>query len=241
VSKNENIYDKIQEMFGPLPGSFNILEEQIDIDLQMEYFEYTRKLKKPKNINKTLKKKEILFGTNVDLKKKKRVLAELALLNNTEAYRLIEQYVAKPDPELRNWAILALQEGRMLLESNLLDENQILISTGLGGKGSKLRYFIVLLARAGKKVNALHEKIIRNEVDSLLSKYDSEMEEICFAPNFVTMMVIIPLHITIREMFAKIIDECNIYGNFLQPDFIVTNVKTLSNEEIIHFMNKNPA
>ncbi len=40
--------------------------------------------------------------------------------------------------------MLAFQENKMLLESSLLDENQILISTGLGGKGMKLRYFTVM-------------------------------------------------------------------------------------------------
>ena len=40
--EGENIYDKIQEVFGRIPGHFSILEEQIDIDLQMEYFEVSK-------------------------------------------------------------------------------------------------------------------------------------------------------------------------------------------------------
>ena len=37
--EGENIYDKIQEIFGESPGTLSILEEKVDIDLQMEYFE----------------------------------------------------------------------------------------------------------------------------------------------------------------------------------------------------------
>ena len=34
---DENIYEKIQEIFGKMPAKFSVLEEEIDIDLQMEY------------------------------------------------------------------------------------------------------------------------------------------------------------------------------------------------------------
>ena len=44
--EGENIYDKIQEIFGEVPGTFSVLEEKIDIDLQMEYFEFSRSIKK---------------------------------------------------------------------------------------------------------------------------------------------------------------------------------------------------
>jgi hypothetical protein len=48
---------------------------------------------------------------------------------------------------LKDWAALSLQESRMTLESSLLDENQVIISTGLGGKAKKLRYFAVIAAK----------------------------------------------------------------------------------------------
>ena len=41
--EDENLYDKIRELFGNIPDNFSILEEEIDIDLQLEYFEYSRK------------------------------------------------------------------------------------------------------------------------------------------------------------------------------------------------------
>jgi hypothetical protein len=33
--ENENIYDKLMELFGKIPENFSILEEQIDIKTQM--------------------------------------------------------------------------------------------------------------------------------------------------------------------------------------------------------------
>ena len=68
--EGENIYDKLQEIFGQVPGSFSILEEQIDIDLQMEYFEVSKLVKKELDTSLALKEKDSIF--NPDLDKKER-------------------------------------------------------------------------------------------------------------------------------------------------------------------------
>ncbi len=43
--EEDNVYKKIQEAISSLPENFSVLEEQIDIELQMEYFNYERDLK----------------------------------------------------------------------------------------------------------------------------------------------------------------------------------------------------
>jgi hypothetical protein len=236
--EEENIFDKIQEILGHMPSTFNILEEQIDIDLQMEYFEHSKKL--PRNLNKEeiIRKREDVFVEGVPISNKKDLLVRLASIDHVEAFRTIEKYLKKPDPEIRDWALLALQESRMLLESKLLDQNQIFISTGLGGKGHKLRYFIVLLTRNGTQLSDLQEKVVRSEFTFFLEKVNSELEEIEFHPSFVKLLVVIPLQITIKDLFDRIIAECNEYGGFLQKHFILTNVKHLSNEEILEFLER---
>ncbi len=64
-----------------------------------------------------------------------------------ECYRAIESFIEEAEEALGFLGILALNESRMLLESKILDENQVFISTGLGGKDEKLRYFVVLMSR----------------------------------------------------------------------------------------------
>jgi hypothetical protein len=46
--ENENIYDKLMELFGKVPENFSILEEQIDIKTQMSYFEESKRIKEEK-------------------------------------------------------------------------------------------------------------------------------------------------------------------------------------------------
>jgi hypothetical protein len=234
----ENIYDKIQQIFGQVPGSFNILEEQIDIDLQMEYFEVSKLAKKDLDEASVMKEKEEIFNPERDQVEKKALFAKLASLENVEAYRIIEKYLKDEPPDLRNWAILALQESRMLLESKLLDENQVFISTGLGGKGSRLRYFIVLILKSADEFSEWQTKTVRNELEDILKINDAEIEEIEFTGAYATLLAVIPLKVSLKEVFRKAIEECNKYGDFLRTNFIITNVRKLDNSEILDFLEK---
>jgi hypothetical protein len=238
----ENIFDKIQEILGSLHGNYNILEEQIDIDVQMEYFESSKGIKKTFDVVEALETKNDLFSTEKPISEKKIMISRLASIDNVEAYRALEKYRENPDPELKDWASLAIQESRMLLESSFLDENQVFISTGMGGKGSKLRYFVVFIAKPGKSFNPFCQKIVKSEMEFVFNKYDAEIEEYNFSDNYATVKTIIPLNVQLNEMFEDAVSECNQFGDFLEMNFIVTNVKELSFQEIDQVMesSKNP-
>lgn len=237
--ENENIYDKIQELFGGISGNYSILEEQIDIDLQMEYFNFSKKLNKSITAENILDRREQLFDDQLNNDQKKKLLVQLASLESVEAYRAIEKFVKEMPENLREWGILAMQESRMLLESKLLDENQVFISTGLGGKGNKLRYFLVLIKKGAGGFTEGQKKVISNEFDEILKKHDAEIEELKFDEGFGTITAIIPLNVSIKDIFKTSIAECNNYGNFLKINFIVTNVKKLTVAEIKQFILKN--
>jgi len=124
----------------------------------------------------------------------------------------------------------------MLLESLLLDENHVFISTGLGGKGEKLRYFIVLFGKENSDFTELQKKIIRNEFHIHLKKYNSELEELNFSGSLANMLAMIPMKVIIKQIFTEAIKECNQYGDFLVSNFIITNVKELSFDEIREYV-----
>lgn len=236
--KGENIYDKIQEIFGESPGSFSILEEKIDIDLQMEYFEYSRSVKKDLDEEAVLQDMNEIYKPECTAEQKKKLLARLASVEKVEAYRFIENYLKEGHKEIRNWTILALQESRMLLESKLLEENQVFISTGLGGKGSKLRYFVVLIRKDTGEFPKFQQKIIHNEFEITLKKYDAEIEKLEYLGHYATLLVIVPLKVPLKDAFLEAIQECNQYGDFLRSNFIVTNVRELVMDEIEDFLKK---
>lgn len=237
MEKEENIFDKIQELLGDLNGNFNVLEEQINIDTQLEYFELSTDLKKTSNSNEIFKKKDNLFSTELPLEEKKVLLVHLASMDKVEAYRVIEQYQLSPDPELKDWAIMAFQESKMLMESSFLDRNQVFISTGLGGKGSKLRYFVVFVAKEQQIMEDYQKKVIKSEIEFAAKKKGSILEEINFNGWLTTFKVLIPIQVQFNLLFEEIIEAINQLGDFLDKNYIITNVKELSLQEIKDVLN----
>ena len=182
--EEDNIYKRIQEAISSLPENFSVLEEQIDVELQMEYFNYSRDIKAGFSNELILQHQVDLFDENVPINEKKNLLVLLATQEKVEAFRTIEKYVKNPDPELREWGILALQESRMVIQSSLMDEQQVYISTGLGGKGQNLRYFVVFIARENvAEYSSIQMKLIKNELEFAIQRNDGNIEEIRFHEN----------------------------------------------------------
>jgi hypothetical protein len=179
-----------------------------------------------------LARKNELVDPGVALETKKTLLVQMASVPSPEVYRVLESYANQPDEGLEDWAKMALQESKLLLESHLLDDRQVFISTGLGGKGNKLRYFVVLFNKTGDELQPFQQKVLRDEISYALQRYDSELESLKYTDKYTTMLIVAPITSDIARMFREGIDECNQFGDFLSPDFIVTNMKELSEEEI---------
>lgn len=228
----ENIYDQIQELLGVEENNINILEEQIDSDTQFEYFEHSKNHRNERTEAEVIEMKDLIFDPSTSVDTKKSLLVQLASLNNVDAFRTIEKYLTKPNIKLYDWACMALQESKLLIESKLLEENRILITTGLGGKGLKLRYFIVFFTKTGNDITYFQQNILRKEIAFTLSKVHAEIEEISFSNHLAMLLTIIPIKVNIQNLFHLTIKECNQFGSFLFEDYIVTNMKILEKDEI---------
>ncbi len=237
--EEDNIYRKIQEAISSLPENFSILEEQIDVELQMEYFNYGRDMKSGFSEELIAQHQDDLFNPDVPVEEKKNLLVLLASQDKVGAFRTIEKYAHSPDPELRKWSILALQESRMVIQSSLMDEQQVYISTGLGGKNQNLRYFVVFVGKENvKEYSLVQERLIRTELEYALRNNHGELEEIYFTDNLAIATLLLPVKSDIQSIFTGLISECNQYGDFVRNDIIITNVKRMTVEEIRLFINR---
>lgn len=238
MNDNENLYDKIKELIGKDPGRFNILEDTIDIDLQVEYFEFSKRIATEFDSKWALDQIDLLQDIEFPLDCKKQLLARLATIEDVVAYRAIESYAKNPEKKLHKWSLLALQESKMHLESYILEESQVFISTGLGGKRNKLRYFVVLIARSRKNLTPFQLKIIKEEFPFVMKKYDAEIEEFDSDNYLASFVLLLPIQHSVKQVFSEGIAECNQYGDFLRENCIVTNVKKLSFQEISDFIEQ---
>ena len=126
----------------------------------------------------------------------------------------------------------------MNMESHLLEENQIVISTGLGGREDKLRYFVVLIARNRETLSDIQLRIINSEFSEVLKRYDAEIEDSNASGYLATFQLLLPIQHPVKQVFAEGIEEVNLFGDFLRDTCIVTNVKKLSFEEIEDFIEQ---
>src|SRR5690606_28649815 len=150
-----------------------------DIQTQTEYFEYSHSFDRGELTDEeTMHLGGILHATESKPIIKKKTLALLAHLGTVTAYRQIEKYFVYPDPELKGWAALALQECRMFLESTLLDSSMGFISTGLGGLADRMRYYFLVLPLAGAEFTEEQQKIIDTESKDVAKKLSCIVESV---------------------------------------------------------------
>lgn len=238
--KDDNKLKQIQDAINALPADFSILEEQIDIELQMAYFDLAKDYRSEATDSSLIAKaKEELYSQEVDFEDKKLLLVKLAGLDDVEAFRLIESFHQQAEGEIKDWAVLALQESRMIIQSSLMGEQQVFISTGLGGRGQNIRYFAAMMhAEYGEVFTKTQKKLVASEFRFFLNESEGELEEINFKGSFIMGVFLFPLKKDLHTIFKSFIDECNNYGNFLNEDVIITNVKKLTVRELKKFINK---
>ncbi len=238
--EEKQFYQNIQKVLDDLPDNFSILEEQIDIEVQLKYFELAKDVRSRNLATECFENREQLYSPDVSAERKREILLSIATIDDVKAFRAIEKFVGLAEGEIKQWAVLAFQESRMLIQSSLLDEQLVFISTGLGGKGQKLRYYVVFINKnRGKILNATQQKLLKDEVVFELNQNDGEFESMDFSEGFSTVLVMLPLQSDLKMIFRNIIDECNQYGDFLDDDMIVTNVKVMSRNEILEMLKQN--
>ncbi len=241
MNKAEKKIEDIEQLLAMAGSNLNILEEEVDIAVQKEYFEMINLLSKQREKYTEISKQYLenindLFDEAVSPEIKKRMLVVLATLEDVSVYRTIENF-SKQDTPLKKWAIIALQQSRMLLQSTLLDDPGVFISTGLGGHGSLLRYFCVFFYRQAGELQAFQQNILKNEAETAIHNAQGEIESTEFKTNYAVMLLLLPLKTDLQPLFTGLIDECNQYGNFLHENMIITNVKKLTDEEILQMLH----
>lgn len=237
MEEQNNLYDKLKKMVGDNTANINILQEQIDVKLQMKYFQKARDIKK--NLDKSydyLQDVQLLYDPEIPIEEKQDLVCKLASFDKVEYYRALEKYKAHAEEPMQPWVTLGLQESRMLLESELLDEKQLFVSTGLGGKGSKLRYFVVLINNDNEHYSDVQKELIGKEFEYSIRKNGGEMEEVHFEDKFAMLTCLLPIEKPVQEILSKTTKECNSFGKFIHEHFLITNVKKMSTAEIREFL-----
>jgi hypothetical protein len=241
MKQRDDVFERFRDSFSRLDGHFHVLEQRIPIELQLEYFKYSERMRK-NNVKMTEDEYHVyeqsLSNETLSPEHKKYVLSALAISSNVRAYRLLEEYVQHPDPDVQNWAYMALMESRISLESELLEEKQIYISTGLGGRGEKLRFYVLIVAAGkGEPFREYQRRTLEREFAYYLPMEDCEIERLTIHDTYVELVLLMPVKKDLKVIIDRVIAECNQYGNFVSDQITVTNVKELSVTEVAEIID----
>lgn len=219
--------------------SFHILEELVPIEEQMAYFRYFDRLRRENSPFVRDEEVSVLFSPDETIERKKRSLTLLASIPDVGAYRSIETYHSSPqEPELFNWSAMALVSSRIVLSSDLSGQQQVYISSGLGGHDRKLRFFALFTTRERQILTDLQREIVEREFIFQLQKAEVVIEQFDIKENYFTILMLFPFEKDIKSNLNAAVTECNQYGNFLETRFLFTNVKVLSEKEIDKLLEK---
>jgi len=207
--------------------------EGIDIEVQKEYLNYSDGFDRGQLPEEEIEKiGTILFRPEIPYEQKKKGLTILAHVGTISAYKQLNKFYANADKELKQWSALALQECKMFLESELLEENIGFISTGLGGTRDKLRIYFLVLPINGKRFNQKNHKIIENELSHTAKKLKCEIENFDFQELYTGLTVLIPMDVAVATFIDKGIECCNEYGNFVLEHYYAANTEIPDKKEI---------
>ena len=229
-----NILDKLRAIINKQGiDSFHVLEELIPIEEQMEFFKYFDDLNARKVRFVRDSEIEMLFSPDVSVERKKECLTLLSSIPDVKAYRAIETYQSSPlEPELKNWASIALLGSRIGLDTELSGKPQIYISSGLGGHNKKLRFFTLFISSSLENFTDLQKQIVEREFKFQLEGADVVIESFDIEANYFSILFLFPFKTDVRAILQSAIEECNQYGDFLDSKFLFTNVKVFSDKEI---------
>lgn len=234
MSEQDDLFAKLRQTLDEQGiDSFHILEDLVPIEVQMEYFRYFEKLRSDNLPFIRDEEVALLFSPDASVERKKRSLTLLASIPDVGAYRSIETYHSSPlEPELAHWSSMALVSSRIVLSSDLSGQQQVYISTGLGGQDKKLRFFSLFTTEDREPFTDLQKEIVEREFRFQLEKADIVIEKFETMGNYFTIQMLFSFDMNAKACLDAAVRECNQYGNFLETRFLFTNVKVLSEKEI---------
>jgi len=227
--------DTIDDLFDEIPDRFIIARESIDSNLLKEFYSLLEKIGMTKNNDEIKKDSLELFNSKLSLDMKKEILVKLTGLGTIWAYRQIEKYLKKADEDIKEWAKIALYECQRRVESDLVEEESGIISTGLGGEKNCIRY--VFITKSKYDLTSYADKI-KNRWIEIGQKNKSIIEQIEIERNYIKILCLVPIDIAIGSLIDEGIERINETNeNLLYPDYMVLNTRIPTHEEILKFVN----
>lgn len=224
----KNNKKETQEMMQELSDKFSAVKSEVEITLevQSEYIDYHNKIDIDAYSEAyVIDESEKLFKDGTVESEKKRILFLLGHIATLPCVRIIEEFINKAEGELKQWAVLAFDEGWMFLENEAMGTNTGRIWSGAGGDGDNMRYFFSIRSKSKEPFSDEKKKIIQDGINKAGAELGSVIEVIEFKDDILLASVLIPMEVAVGNMIEKAIRACNAKSKILNSHYYVTNLR----------------
>ncbi|MCL2651192.1 MAG: hypothetical protein FWD60_09250 [Candidatus Azobacteroides sp.] len=233
MTDSDDKYRRLQESLSNIQGQFHVLDTHVSVEKQMAYFRYSENLRKSSTQQPPIEETMLILNSpDASEEEKKYAMTVLAISGDVKAYRALEAYTQHPDENLKDWAGMSFIQAKMTLESELSEKKQIFISTGLGGKGDKFRFFTLFKSKNLVPFSPYQIRLIEKEIPFSINEAQGIVEELKVFDNYFTLIFLISIKANIKNIIEGALTECNQYGDFIDRSFIITNVKIFDEKDI---------
>ncbi|MDR1021763.1 MAG: hypothetical protein LBL94_00565 [Prevotellaceae bacterium] len=227
------------DFFQRYPHKVKVINLQVDMKIQMEYFELLSEVFQGRNAEAlAVIPKENAFNLNLPLDYRKRMLAWLSSSEEVDMLRELEQYEKNCPDDVKGFVSMCVYQCRTNLESALLGEHHAVVASGMGGEGNKVRYFAALITLSGEAWNTTEQHLLREELKLASKALDAVVEQLEFSGKYAKMLILAPITLSPVAVIHSAKDASNALGDFISPQEVVTNVARLSDEELDGILKK---
>ncbi len=224
-----------------LPLKFRVMDISLGVDTQMEFLEMLGKVDESFSHDFFKKNEARLFSPDTPFAELKQLLVHLSMVDSVEAMRSLERYVEQCPGEVKEFAQMAAYQSKLFLEASILGENQVLVASGMGGEGERMRFFVALMSRNRAPLSGAQQQLVQKEVEYQLKQSGATVESVTFEGGYVRIFALIPMRTNVKRLLERCIAECNELGSFMDQNMIISTVKPLSVDELDRIVNERSA
>ncbi len=221
-----------------LPLKFRVMNIRLSVETQMEFLEILGKLEEPIDIEVFNSNRERLLDSETPLDERKLLLAQFAMIDDVEVMRVLERYAETCPDDVKDFAQMAAYQSKLFLEAAILGENQVVVASGLGGEGDKMRFCVALISRNREPLSEVQQQIVQKELVYQLKQNNAEAESVEFDGCYVRVLALIPMRSNVKGMFEQCVEVCNELGDFLDNNMVISTVKVLTVEDLDRIVNE---
>lgn len=228
----------LQKFMKNFAGEAFVLDIRMDTKVQMKYFSMASAMRGKYTDRHLAAIKRRLNNPKLDLEIIRELVVRVASIGSVKGLNVLEAFLPHAPEVLTDWVKMAILENKFILHSSLSDVAPILIATGLGGKGTRLRYFLAFFSKNEQGFEDWQQNLLRGELAFALEER-GELERMDFWKNFVAIDLLLDFQIDVKLWVRQIMEVCNEMGGFIAEDHIITNIRTFSESQLKAYRKKN--